>query len=270
MEEVKQEKTQKHKREIKQINLLAFKDPKSPVAEAYRTIRTNLQFSGVDREMKVVEVTSAVPNEGKSTVIASLAVVLAQARKKVLLLDCDFRNPTQHKLFGLHNKGLTNYMANGDDYSGFIQHVDQENLDILLSGPVAPNPSEMLMSNKMQDLLDRVRTEYDYVLIDTPPIMPVTDAAVLGAKVDGVMIVIASGADKPELVQAAKTRLVQGGANILGCILNKVQVGGGRYGYGKYGNHKYGYGGYGYGYGYGYYYGNKDSEGAVKDDSTEA
>ena len=121
MEEVKQEHTHRNKSEIKQINLLAFKDPKSPVAEAYRTIRTNLQFSGVDKEMKVVEVTSAVPNEGKSTVVASLAVVLAQARKKVLLLDCDFRNPTQHKLFGLHNKGLTNYMANGDDYSPFIQ-----------------------------------------------------------------------------------------------------------------------------------------------------
>ncbi|MBQ7418775.1 MAG: CpsD/CapB family tyrosine-protein kinase, partial [Acidaminococcaceae bacterium] len=154
MEEVKQETAQQQKREIQKINVLAFKDPKSPVAEAYRTIRTNLQFSGVDKEMKVVEVTSAVPNEGKSTVMASLAVVLAQARKKVLLMDCDFRNPTQHKLFGLHNRGLTNFMANGDDYTPFIQRVEQENLDILVSGPVAPNPSEMLMSNKMQDLLD--------------------------------------------------------------------------------------------------------------------
>ncbi|MBR2183048.1 MAG: CpsD/CapB family tyrosine-protein kinase, partial [Acidaminococcaceae bacterium] len=244
MEEVKQEQTQQQNKEVRKINLLAFKDPKSPVAEAYRTIRTNLQFSGVDKEMKVVEVTSAVPNEGKSTVMASLAVVLAQARKKVLLMDCDFRNPTQHKLFGLHNRGLTNFMANGDDYTPFIQRVEQEKLDILVSGPVAPNPSEMLMSNKMQDLLDRARTEYDYVLIDTPPIMPVTDAAVLGAKVDGVMMVVASGQDKPELVQAAKNRLVQGGANILGCILNKVQVDAGRYGSGS---NKYGYG-YGYGY----------------------
>ena len=233
MEEVKQESTQQPNREIKQINLLAFKDPKSPVAEAYRTVRTNLQFSGVDKEMKVVEVTSAVPDEGKSTVMASLAIVLAQARKKVLLMDCDFRNPTQHKLFGLHNRGLTNFMANGDDFIPFIQRVEQENLDILVCGPVAPNPSEMLMSNKMQDLLNRVRTEYDYVLIDTPPVMPVTDAAVLGAKVDGVMMVIASGTDKPELVQAAKNRLVQGGANILGCILNKVQVDAGRYGSGS-------------------------------------
>ena len=257
MEEVKQEHT--HSREIQQINLPAFKDPKSPVAEAYRSIRTNLQFSGVDKEMKVVEVTSAVPNEGKSTVIASLAVVLAQAGKQVLLLDCDFRNPTQHKLFGLHKRGITNYMSKGEDYHSYIQNVEQENLDILVSGPVAPNPSEMLMSNKMQNLLDTTRAEYDYVLIDTPPIMPVTDAAVLGAKVDGVMIVIASGQDKPELVQAAKTRLVQGGANILGCILNKVQIGAGRYGYGS---NKYGYG---YGYGYGYYYGGKEETQETKE-----
>ncbi len=269
MEEVKQEKKQHKSREVKKINLLTFKDPKSPVAEAYRTIRTNLQFSGVDKEMKVVEITSAVPNEGKSTVIASLGIVLAQARKKVLLLDCDFRNPTQHKLFSLHNRGLTNFMSKGEDYKEYIQQVEQENLDIFVSGPVAPNPSEMLMSNKMQDLLDKVRTEYDYVLIDTPPVMPVTDAAVLGAKVDGVMLVIASGADKPELVQAAKTRLIQGGANILGCILNKVQVGGGRYGYGKYGGHKYGYGGYGYGYGYGYYYGGKPEETETTEEKAE-
>ena len=253
MEEVKQQHTQS-KREIKKIELTTFNDPKSPVAEAYRSIRTNLQFSGVDKEMKVVEVTSAIPNEGKSTIIASLGIVLAQAKKKVLLLDCDFRNPTQHKLLGLHNRGLTNFMSRGEDFHDYIQNIEQDNIDILASGPIAPNPSEMLMSQKMQNLLDTARQEYDYVLIDTPPIMPVTDAAVLGAKVDGVMIVIASGQDKPELVQAAKTRLVQGGANILGCILNKVQVGGGRYGYGS---HKYGYG---YGYGYGYYYGGREEE----------
>ncbi len=241
---------------MEKVNLLTFKDPKSPVAEAYRTIRTNLQFSGVDKEMKVVEVTSAVPNEGKSTVIGSLAIVMAQAGKKVLLLDCDFRNPTIHKLFGLPNKGMSNFMANGDDFRGFLQQIEQENLDIMPSGPVAPNPSEMLMSNKMQALLDAVRQEYDYILIDTPPIMPVTDAAALSSKVDGVMIVVASGEDKPELVKSAKTRLEQAGANILGCVLNKVKVGGGKYGYGYGGKHY----GYGYGYGYGYYYGNKDSE----------
>ncbi|MBQ9283823.1 MAG: CpsD/CapB family tyrosine-protein kinase, partial [Acidaminococcaceae bacterium] len=220
MEEVKQA----HANEpIKQIDLTAFKDAKSPVTEAYRTIRTNLSFSGVDKEMKIVEVTSAVPNEGKSTVMASLAIVMAQAGKKVLLVDCDFRNPTQHKLFGLPNKGVSNCIAIGGDFHEIIQHIGQENIDILTSGPVAPNPSEILMSNRMQAFLDTAREEYDYVLIDTPPIMPVTDAAVLSSKTDGVMLVVASGQDKPELVQMAKTRLEQAGANIIGCILNKVK-----------------------------------------------
>ncbi len=255
MEEVKQKHTH---RQVKKIDLTAFKDAKSPVTEAYRTIRTNLRFSGVDKEIKVVEITSAVPNEGKSTVLASLAIVMAQAGNRVLLVDCDFRNPTQHKLFALPNKGVSNCIARGEDYHEIIQHIDQENLDILTSGPVAPNPSEILMSNRMQAFLEAAREEYDYVLLDTPPVMPVTDAAALSSKTDGVMLVIASGEDKPELVKSAKTRLEQAGANVLGCILNKVKVGGGKYGYG--GKHY----GYGYGYGYGYYYGNKDSDGEVK------
>ena len=248
MEEIKQE--HQH-RQIKQIDLTAFTDAKNPVTEAYRTIRTNLRFSGVDKEMKIVEVTSAVPNEGKSTVMASLAIVMAQAGKKVLLVDCDFRNPTQHKLFGLPNKGVSNCIATGGDFHEIIQRVNQENLDILTSGPVAPNPSEILMSNRMQAFLDTAREEYDYILVDTPPIMPVTDAAVLSSKTDGVMLVIASGEDKPDLVHAAKTRLEQAGANIIGCVLNKVKVGAGKYGYGH---------SYGYGYGYGYYYGGEEEK----------
>ena len=249
MEEVKHE----HK-QIEKIDLKAFEDSKSPVTEAYRTIRTNLRFSGIDRETKIVEVTSSVPNEGKSTVIANLSIVMAQAGNKVLLVDCDFRNPTLHKLFGLPNKGVSNCIARGEDFHDIIQHVDVENLDILTSGPVAPNPSEILMSNRMQAFLDQARAEYDYVLIDTPPVMPVTDSAVLSSRTDGVLLVVASGEDKPEIVQTAKTRLEQGGARILGCVLNKVKVAAGKYGYGS--NHY----GYGYGYGYGYYYGNEKSE----------
>ena len=251
MEEVRQEHAH---RQIKKIDLTAFNDAKSPVTEAYRTIRTNLQFSGVDKELKIIEITSAVPNEGKSTVLASLAIVMAQAGKRVLLVDCDFRNPTQHKLFGLPNKGVSNCIAAGGDFHEIVQHIGQNNLDILTSGPVAPNPSEILMSNRMQAFLEAAREEYDYVLLDTPPVMPVTDAAALSSKTDGVMLVVACGEDKPELVKIAKTRLEQAGANLLGCILNKVKVGGGKYGYGYGGKHY----GYGYGYGYGYYYGNRE------------
>lgn len=264
MEEIKQE----HKnRETRKIDLTAFNDPKSPVTEAYRTIRTNLSFSGVDRKLKIILATSALPNEGKSTVLASLSIVMAKVGKKVLLVDCDFRNPTQHKLFGLPNKGVSNCIATGGDFHEIIQHIDQENLDILTSGPVAPNPSEILMSNRMQEFLDMVRDEYDYVLIDTPPIMPVTDSAVLSSRVDGVMLIIASGEEKPGLLKAAKTRLEQAGANIIGCILNKVKIPGGKYGYGS--NHY----GYGYGYGYGYYYGTEKQEVSenelTKDDKNE-
>ncbi len=222
------------------IELAAFNDPKSPVAEAYRTIRTNLQFAGIDKELKIIEVTSTVPDEGKSTVIASLGIVMAQAGKKTLLIDCDFRNPTQHKLFKIRNKGVSDCFATGGKFEDFRQATGQEGLDLLPSGPVAPNPSELLTSVKMKKLLSELRESYDYILIDTPPVLPVTDAAALSNQVDGVVLVVASGQDKPEAVQLAKRRLEQAKAHLLGCVLNKVKVGGGNYG-----------GSYGYGYYYG-------------------
>lgn len=225
---------------MEKINLTAYTDPKSPVSEAYRTIRTNLQFAGVDKPLKTILLTSATPNEGKSTVIASLAIVMAQAGHKVVLLDCDFRNPTQHKMFGLPNKGLSNCVATDGDYHEILQHIDQENLDILTSGPVAPNPSEILMSHKMSTLLERLKEEYDYVLIDTPPVMLVTDAAAISSKVDGIIMVVASKANSPSTEIMAKEWLEQAGARILGCVLNKVEVAPRKYGSS---------------YGYGYYYG---------------
>ena len=238
---------------MEKIELTAFSDPKSPISEAYRTIRTNLQFAGVDKELKIIEVTSTVPDEGKSTVIASLAVVMAQAGKKTLLMDCDFRNPTLHKIFKVRNKGLSDCIATGGNFEDYKQSLGQENLELFPAGPVAPNPSELLTSAKMKSLLAQFREAYDYVLIDTPPILPVTDAAALASRVDGVVLVIASGQDRPEAVQLSKKRLEQADARILGCVLNKVKIGGGRYGYGR----SYGYG---YGYGYGYYYGGDDSK----------
>ena len=228
--------------DMEKIELTAFSDPKSPVSEAYRTIRTNLQFAGVDKDLKIIEVTSTVPDEGKSTVIASLAVVLAQAGKKTLLMDCDFRNPTQHKIFNIRNKGVSDCIATGGNFEDYKKSSGQENLDLFPAGPVAPNPSELLTSEKMKSMLAEFRETYDYVLIDTPPILPVTDAAALASRVDGVVLVIASGQDRPEDVQLSKKRLEQADARILGCVLNKVKIGGGRYGYGNT-------------YGYGYYYG---------------
>ena len=233
---------------MEKINLTAYKDPKSPISEAYRTIRTNIQFAGVDKPMQVIIVTSATPHEGKSTVIASLAIVLAQAGKKVLLMDCDFRNPTQHKLFGLENKGTTNYVATGEPLANLLQAADQANLTVLPSGPVPPNPSEILTSQKYAVLLEKLKKEYDYILLDTPPVLPVTDASALSTKADGVLLVVASNEISPSEAKLAKTRLELAGAKIIGCVLNKVDVAphGYGYGYGKYGN-----------YGYYYYYGHE-------------
>ena len=235
---------------MEKINLTAYKDPKSPISEAYRTIRINIQFAGVDKPLKTIIVTSATLNEGKSTVIASLGIVLAQAGKKVLLMDCDFRNPTQHKMFGLPNRGTTNYVATGEDIKNMLQQVEQENLTVLASGPVPPNPSEILTSQKMASLLEKMKAEYDYVLLDTPPILPVTDAAALSHRADGVILVVASNGIGPSEAKLAKTRLELAGANIIGCVLNKVEVAHHRYG-------SYGYGNYGYYY---YYDDNKDGQ----------
>lgn len=228
------------------INLIANMDAKSPVSEAYRTIRTNIKFSQTTgREIKTILVTSAMPNEGKSTTISNLAVVMAQAGNKVVLLDCDFRNPTQHKVFGLHNKGLSNCVSTGSDVMEIIQETGIENLYVLTSGPVAPNPSEILASDAMSKVLDKLKEQFDYVLIDTPPVIPVTDATVVAGKTDAVILLIASGQVSPATAREAKTRLEQVGAHIIGAVLNKVDAGSSKH----------------YGYSYQYYYGNDTSGG---------
>lgn len=228
-------------------NLIAIEDPKSPVSEAFRTIRTNIQFSGVNNSLKTIVFTSTTPDEGKSTVVANLAIVMAQAGNKVVLLDCDFRNPTQHKLFKLHNKGLSNCVATGNNVFDIIQSSGTPGLDILTSGPVAPNPSEILASGRMKEVLEELKSKYDYVLIDMPPILPVTDAAVLASSVDGVILLTAWNQISPSMAKEAKKRLEQAGANILGVILNKVEVTA----------HSYGHE---YGYGYYYHYGHEEEK----------
>ena len=229
---------------MEKVTLIANEDAKSPVSEAYRTIRTNIQFSQITgKELKTILMTSATPNEGKSTTISNLGIVMAQAGHKVLLMDCDFRNPTQHKMFEVANKGTTNFVSMGGNILDYILETQIPGLHLLPSGPVAPNPSEILASQAFVDALSQLKDNYDYVLVDTPPIMPVTDACVVASKVDGVILVLASGSISPQIAKEAKTRLEQGGAHILGAVLNKVDVAAGHYGYGN-------------GYGYYYYYGN--------------
>ena len=229
-----------------QVNLIANTDAKSPVSEAYRTIRTNIEFSKISgKALKVILMTSALPSEGKSTTIGNLAVVMAQAGKKVVLVDCDFRKPTVHKRFKVENKGISNCVASGLSLEEVTVATEVEGMYVIPSGPIAPNPSELLASERMGELVSELAANYDYVLLDAPPIIPVTDAAVLSRKVDGVILLLASGEVSPQIAKEAKTRLEQAGAHILGVVLNKVDIGGN--------NNKYSY--------Y-YYYGNEDGSGS--------
>jgi len=216
-----------------EIDLITQYNKKSPVSEAYRAIRTNLQFAGAGKPLKLISFTSATPSEGKSTTVSNLAIVMAQNEKNVLLIDCDMRKPVQHKKFGLPNRGLSNYIATGAALEKVIQKNVLPHLDILPSGPVPPNPSELLSSTKMEEVLQAVRDAYDYVLLDMPPVLPVTDAVVMSSKVDGVVLVLSSGDISPEEANRTKAQLEQGGANILGVILNKVPTQRG-YGYSHY------------------------------------
>ena len=222
------------------LNLVTQNDPKNPAAEAYRVIRTGIQFAQAGKELKTIALTSCTPNEGKSTTIANLAVVLTQAGKSVLLIDCDMRNPTVHKNFNLSNKiGLSSCISMGTAVADAVQATGIEGLDALTAGVIPPNPSELLGSEQMKNLLQRAKEQYDYVLIDTPPVMPVTDALIVSRFVDGMILVIASAEVKVEMARDVKNQLVNAGANILGVVLNKVRS-----------EH------HGYGYGYYYYYGN--------------
>ncbi|WP_101911984.1 CpsD/CapB family tyrosine-protein kinase [Megasphaera vaginalis (ex Bordigoni et al. 2020)] len=205
-----------------QVDLIAHYDAKSPVSEAYRAVRTNLQFAGAGKKLKYISFTSATPGEGKSATIANIAITLAQDKKKVLLIDCDMRKPRQHKQFGLPNKGLSNCIAMGEAFEDVVSRDVFEYLDVLPSGPVPPNPSELLGSPAMLDILNKVEDTYDYILLDMPPVLAVTDVAVLGRKVDGIVYVIKSGAVSPDEAKEAKKRLDQSGATILGAVLNCV------------------------------------------------
>ena len=224
---------------MESLNLVTQNDPKNPAAEAYKVIRTSIQFAQAGNSLKTIAVTSCTPNEGKSTTIANLAVVLTQTGKSVLLIDCDMRNPTVHKNFKLSNKiGLSSCISMGTALAEAVQETGIENLDALTGGVIPPNPSELLGSERMQHILARASEEYDYVLIDTPPVLPVTDALVLSRMVDGVILVLTSGEIKVEMARDVKNQLVQADANILGVVRNKVRS-----------EH------HGYGYGYYYYYG---------------
>ncbi|OCT11020.1 capsular biosynthesis protein [Paenibacillus pectinilyticus] len=195
--------------------------PKSQVSEAYRTLRTNIQFSSIDHMMKTVLITSAQPAEGKSTTAANLSVAYAQEGKKVLLIDADLRKPTIHHYFAKSNRyGLTSTLANQTEIEEVIFKTTVENLFIITSGPIPPNPSELLMSQKMTALLADMATQFDMIIIDSPPTLAVADAQILATKCDGVVMVISEGKVKRDVARKAIENLERVQAKILGVVLN--------------------------------------------------
>lgn len=204
-------------------NLITHLNPKSPISEGYRTLRTNIDHSTLNQKLQVIMVTSSKPGEGKSTTCANMAVAFAQANKRVLLIDADLRKPTQHHLFGTSNRnGLTTALFNQKPLKEVVQHTSVDNLFIVHAGPTPPNPSELLSSPQMKAFLDEARKSYDVILLDTPPIVSVTDAQVVAVMSDGVVLIVHSGQVSKDLVLKAKSLLEHVNAKLLGVVLNNV------------------------------------------------
>jgi non-specific protein-tyrosine kinase len=201
------------------MDLITITNPRSPVSEAYRTLRTNLQFSSLDDPIRTMVVTSPAPDEGKSTTVANLAVTLAQGGRRTVLVDCDLRRPALHTLFDLPSEpGLTDLMLE-EDGEPFLQETGVEGLRLLSSGPKPPNPADMLGAQRLDKIIESLVKDADIVLFDAPPIIAVTDAAVLGAKVDGVLLVISAGKTRRDHAQRAKELLEKANVRIIGAAL---------------------------------------------------
>jgi non-specific protein-tyrosine kinase len=211
--------------ETERTALITLTHPRSPVTEAYRSLRTNLEFSSLDRPLRTMIVTSAAPEEGKSTTLANLAVTMAQAGKRVILVDADLRRPVQHTLFGLRDApGLTNLVIDADaTREPPLQPTGIANLQLLASGPLPPNPSELLGSRRMTEIIAGLVERADVVLFDAPPVIAVTDAAVLASRVDGVLLVIYAGKTRREHVEKARALLDKVNARIVGTVLTNVR-----------------------------------------------
>jgi len=208
----------------KQPNLITLTDPRAPAAEAYRTLRTNLYFSSLDRALETLLVTSAAPGDGKSTTLGNLAVTMAQGEKRTILVDADLRRPALHKLFGVSNsQGLTTMIV---DESALAEpplvETGVENLWLLPSGPLPPNPAEILGSRRLEDIIAALKTRADVILFDAPPVVAVTDAVVLGTKVDGVLLVFCSGKTRREHALRAKEMLERVQVRLVGAVLNNA------------------------------------------------
>lgn len=203
--------------------LITVTNPGDVASEAYRTLRTNLLYTVVDDPPKAIVVTSPGPSEGKSTACANLGVVLAQADKSTLIVDCDLRKPSQHKIFGLRNlRGIVNVLVREANLHGVWQDSPVSKLKVVTGGPLPPDPTELLGTRRFAEFLNQVRQEFDYVLLDTPPIQLFSDSIVLASQGDGVLLVFDSQNTRKSAVRQSIHSLKAVRANVLGTMMNKT------------------------------------------------
>nr|WP_325048668.1 CpsD/CapB family tyrosine-protein kinase [Peribacillus glennii] len=207
----------------KAVNLIAYNQPKLHITEQYRLVRTNILFSSVDRNLKTIIVTSPEPSEGKTTTAANLAIVLAQQGKHVLLVDADLRKPSVHHSFKVSNiQGLTSVLTKKTDLEEAIYKTHVPFLNILTSGPIPPNPAEILDSKAMEMIIEKLKGMFEFVIFDTPPVLAVTDSQIIANKCDGIVMVVASGKTNKEHAVKTKELLEKTKSKIIGVVVNGV------------------------------------------------
>lgn len=205
--------------------ITSLEKPQSNISEAYRTIRTGIEFSNLDKDLKIICITSSKKDEGKTTVLSNLGVSFAKIDKKVLLIDADLRNPSISKMFDTSNtQGLMDILLGKRNIQDCVKKTKQENLYILTGGTIPPNPAEVLSSKKMIEFIESIKDEYDYIFIDSPPVGVVSDASIISAYSDGVIFVVGANEVDSNLAKIAKERLDSVKANIVGVILNKFKT----------------------------------------------
>lgn len=234
------------KKQPEHRRLVTLVAPRSSIAESYRTLRTNLEFASIDQPLRSLLVTSAVPREGKTTTSANVSIAFAQGGRRVILVDADMRRPGLHAVFELPNShGLTTLLrAENADLRSIAHATDEPNLRVVTTGPLPPNPAELLGSQRMRDVLAQMAQHCDLIVVDSPPLQAVTDAAVLAAELGGTLLVVSAGKTRRAALQQAKSALDRVGANLLGVTLNRLS--------------ERSTAGYYYGY-YGEYYGTGES-----------
>ena len=205
--------------------ITSLEKPQSNISEAYRNIRTGIEFSNLDKDLKIICITSSKKDEGKTTVLSNLGVSFAKIDKKVLLIDADLRNPSISKMFDTSNaQGLMDILLGKRNIQDCVKKTKQENLYILTGGTIPPNPAEVLSSKKMSEFIESIKDEYDYIFIDSPPVGVVSDASIISAYSDGVIFVVGANEVDSNLAKIAKERLDNVKANIVGVILNKFKT----------------------------------------------